>query len=1007
MSSDRMVPPIVSSIIVYLALWLGLSSAFAQSYRGRPIVLVARQENHPTIGFPSNFGSAQFMGDAVHWIAQDNTATRRGLYFGKGAGITGHLLPGETTLPDGLGVIDSVAFNFRNRSSDGSAIISVTAADGAVVYVSVDAEGNVAQRFDGSAQTMPNSGGLSFSRLGEAHAVDGKVAFIGFHRNAAGMDDFRGVYVLDGDDLNVIADTTMSVADLGPFDGSSSQVGFDGTRVVYWGVYGTEGDLTEGIFTSTVGGTVEVIAKEGDVIPGTSMVMNRFQSPPSVANGDVYFVAFNEAFQGHVLRWSEGTVELLAKVGDMVGGATITQLSAWSVDASGSTVYVDAMLDTQSVILAKTVGSPLEVAIDNSVLPGFGQVFRVLDVEEDRLVFGDRLNIYATIETPARPVIIQQLESAVYEPGESVSLEVKAVGEGELTYEWSFNNTVIDHSGATLTIADFQPSDAGQYRVTVSNANGKAFAPTVTLGINSAPFIAQTFPAVHPIQAGFPLTIGVTAVGQAPLTYEWSKNGVVLETQTNAILRIQEAKASDSGQYLLTISNALGDATTEPFDVVVNPAPLNPAFAGKRFATVLDLPATIEGLEVSGFRQAFPHPDGVAIGFYDSAIVDLGVLLLNASGAPEMLISLEAINQAMGTNYTNVFLNGSSPSGRLLLSTTLNGGNASGVFVREPDGSLTTIAMNGLSIGERSFVGVNGLQIGDEAVIFAATPDRSQSALLRHDSSGVSLILDVEAPLPLEGFVLKAPALYGFDGGSFQLFSYNSDFTASALFDVAADGAITPIVAQGDPLTGGGAVGQIGGLVSFGGERYAFDFAGKLLKLGDRTATLAFETGAAAADGTLSAFAFVDHVLSDRVIVSGNFHDASGVRRGLLGWDGTTLTPLLVPTHFDERRVQSAAFHSVAPDGTLWAQITFNDSSVHLVANVGESVDVPGSGSTDELPSLNPELLPNGVGLRLTVPTGWTLQKTPDLVSPWETVPGTGTVEVTIERDQTFFRLAK
>ena len=84
---------------------------------------------------------------------------------------------------------------------------------------------------------------------------------------------------------------------------------------------------------------------------------------------------------------------------------------------------------------------------------------------------------------------------------------------------------------------------------------------------------------------------------------------------------------------------------------------------------------------------------------------------------------------------------------------------------------------------------------------------------------------------------------------------------------------------------GGGEVGGIGEFVSVGEIDYAFDFAGKLMRVGDRQATVVLENGATVGDGTLSALATIDGVVDGRILVTANYTDAAGTRRGVFEWD--------------------------------------------------------------------------------------------------------------------------
>jgi len=214
-------------------------AAASPLYKGRPIVRVAIPGLHPNIEYSQSFGSAQFYGDGIHYLALDNQYLNGGLYYSAGAPPADVVSP-TFVLPDSFGTVETVEYNFRNNAADGSSIVAIKTIDDKLAYLKVDAAGMVSILFDASVTKIPNSGDLDFSRLGEANSVGSKVAFIGIHNNSEGVPVFRGGYVLENGVLSTIADTnTILPGGVGSFDGSSSQVGFDGTTVAFWGIHGS------------------------------------------------------------------------------------------------------------------------------------------------------------------------------------------------------------------------------------------------------------------------------------------------------------------------------------------------------------------------------------------------------------------------------------------------------------------------------------------------------------------------------------------------------------------------------------------------------------------------------------------------------------------------------------------------------------------------------------------------------------------------------------------------
>ena len=79
-------------------------------------------------------------------------------------------------------------------------------------------------------------------------------------------------------------------------------------------------------------------------------------------------------------------------------------------------------------------------------------------------------------------------------------------------------------------------------------------------GTSSAPVI-KTQPANAEGFVGEPITVSVSAIGTAPLTYVWTKDGEIIEGVNAATLVLAGEKA-DEGTYHVTVSNDFGTAVS-------------------------------------------------------------------------------------------------------------------------------------------------------------------------------------------------------------------------------------------------------------------------------------------------------------------------------------------------------------------------------------------------------------------------------------------------------------
>ena len=192
--------------------------------------------------------------------------------------------------------------------------------------------------------------------------------------------------------------------------------------------------------------------------------------------------------------------------------------------------------------------------------------------------FGHAVSTSASLSVTALttpPTIASHPASLNSALGANATFAVTATGAAPLSYQWRKNGTAI--SGATsasFTVTAAQSADGGNYTVTVTNSRGTATSNAATLTVGAAPVVAvapvvSTQPTSQTASLGGTLTLSVVATGTAPVSYQWSRGGVIIAGATSATLALTNLQASDAGAYTVAVSNAGGTVTSNAATVTL------------------------------------------------------------------------------------------------------------------------------------------------------------------------------------------------------------------------------------------------------------------------------------------------------------------------------------------------------------------------------------------------------------------------------------------------------
>lgn len=166
---------------------------------------------------------------------------------------------------------------------------------------------------------------------------------------------------------------------------------------------------------------------------------------------------------------------------------------------------------------------------------------------------------------PSQINIVTHPVSQIVSNGQPVTFSVQAEGTA-LGYQWFRNDAPLPgETNNTFNIGATTGARAGVYAVSVHNATAMAISKPATLTVegssNALPPVIDEQPVGATLFAGGSITLDVGAEGNG-VTYQWKKNGVVLEGKTASSLELTNVSPSDVGSYTVTVSNDGGSVTS-------------------------------------------------------------------------------------------------------------------------------------------------------------------------------------------------------------------------------------------------------------------------------------------------------------------------------------------------------------------------------------------------------------------------------------------------------------
>ncbi len=328
--------------------------------------------------------------------------------------------------------------------------------------------------------------------------------------------------------------------------------------------------IVGGAFDLHPGGYITVpdssLLNPTNAITVEAWVFQRSQSSnaPVVAKGNGYN-------NGYILSIKTGTPNfIIAGIGFGGGVVNTNQWThlAGTFDGTDRRLYVNGVV--KSSVYSAATGSlsqnSLNFGRDTSNTNGqFDGLIDEVSIYNRALSTGEVAAIYAAssagkCKPPPGPPILIGPSNKVVSAGLEVFLSIAATGwELPLNYQWQLDGTNLPSAtNWTFSLTNAQSANAGAYTVIVTNSYRSMTSSVAILTVTSSIPILTSQPQSVTTSSGQNFTVGVSAYGTEPLSYQWHFNSAIIVGATNSYLSLTNVQPSSGGSYFVVVSNSAG-----------------------------------------------------------------------------------------------------------------------------------------------------------------------------------------------------------------------------------------------------------------------------------------------------------------------------------------------------------------------------------------------------------------------------------------------------------------
>jgi alpha-tubulin suppressor-like RCC1 family protein len=161
-----------------------------------------------------------------------------------------------------------------------------------------------------------------------------------------------------------------------------------------------------------------------------------------------------------------------------------------------------------------------------------------------------------------RPLIVRPPVGGTFCSGRDLVLKATVLGNAPCSFLWLKDGySVPDGTNQTLVLPEAQSTDAGSYRLVVSNALGVAQSIPAPVSIVDSPPLLLSQPVSGFAYYGSPFSVDAVVVGSGPMQLSWMQDSSMIASGTDE-LAFSRALPHHGGVYQLIASNPLGSVTS-------------------------------------------------------------------------------------------------------------------------------------------------------------------------------------------------------------------------------------------------------------------------------------------------------------------------------------------------------------------------------------------------------------------------------------------------------------